>query len=363
LIPLALVLLFHGQASTITISGKHVDVAGPVSSLLNPIDVLMVLLSWAAGVALEVLLELRAAHQEMTEWHKYSVDLSIRWHNLIAARLQSHWIPSTDFDQLLMDIRERYERIVKNAPTNPDLFSAYYAGRLSALNHQIRLTSEVRELPVNQLHFDTTDILLGCLSGKNQDTDDFLAVHYLNSNAFLLEAPHATRYARLIADKVTNGEISVVRRLFIVDDDDREIEREQIHDEFTIRYVAFHANNFPHYDYRIIGKRIYQFYLNDNPEEQLAADFGIYGHYYVYETTLANSGAIEGTFRGDRDKIKTYRNVFNRCWEDHGKHFDAYSDVELPGDIQTVDDVFREFFERDHRSVAAAEPGAGPTSP
>lgn len=352
-IPLALIILYHAHSSHVTVNRANIDVTNAVTSVVNPLNVVIVLLSFAAALIAETLFELVLAHRMQDTWNQQHT-----------TALQKGWVPQDDFDECLIQVRGHYRTITAEARVEPDLFTRYYQDRIKALCRQMESSSD-GDLKVNQLHFETTEILMSCLKGHHLDhDDDFWAVHYLTSESrdFFLKVPHAKSYARLLAKKVAQGEIKKVRRLFVVDDRNREVESEQLDDEFARRYIAFHKSNHPKYEYRIVGITDYEEgYIGDNQEEQLARDFGIYGSLYVYQTGVADTQAIEGTFNRDESLVGRYRSLFERCWDNDGRLYEDYSSNPLPVDVKNPEDIYAPFWVHDRpRREAAPDPSAEP---
>src|ERR1700683_361185 len=307
--------------------GVNLYVTSPISRQDN---VILVLSSWTAGLGTEILFELVITSRES---ESRSADLRAK-----ISVSQADWVGSTEFDALLIEMRKSYQEMTAETRANPDLFSEYYKSRLRGLNRQLGMSANSSLLPVNIRHFDTTDILMSCLLDGNND--DFLAVHFLATNDYVQNVPHARRYLTRCEEKIINGELKQVRRLFIVDGGS---EAAQLRDSFSIAFLGFHETS-EKFDYRIIQSSIYRAFLADaDPDNPLAEDFGVYGKWYVYETQVASAQAILGYFSSDSDRIRTYRRHFERCW-DYGRLYSDFVDEPLPS-VPRARDVFDPFFQ------------------
>ncbi len=345
-LPLVLFLALGRSGAHITVLGQRIDISEPVGTVLNPLSAVIVLASWTAGLAAELLVD--SVERGGTTSRQLR---ELRQH--LATR-NDEWVPASEFDEILLQLRSHHRTLEQSARATPDLFLQYYRTRLTGLCRQMRLSATSDQLPVNQMHFDTTDILMSCLTGEH--ADDLLAVHFLRSNAFLQDVPHAQRYLHLFEDKVKKREIQNVRRLFIVDD---EHEATQLGDEFSQRYISFHANA-DYFDYRILPASTYHRFLTDSdPYIQLVEDFGVYGPWYVYETAVATAQAIQGTFAGGAERIETYRRHFKRCW-DAGRPYEDFGAIVL-SDVSTADHVYDPFFRERHRQDGLTSPIRGTT--
>ena len=170
--------------------GINLYVKKPIAQQDNTV---IVLASWTAGPGTEILFELIIRSRES---ETRIADLRAR-----LTRSQAQWIASSQFDELLIEMRRQYQGITEKSRARPDLFSQYYQSRLRGISRQLGMSANSQILPVNIGHFDTTDILWGCLVDAN--TDDFLAVHFLGRNDYVQNVPHARRY--LITSRATNS--------------------------------------------------------------------------------------------------------------------------------------------------------------
>jgi len=297
---------------------------------LTPADnVLIVLASWTAGAVAEILVELI---------HRFRlVHADVR-------RDARTWMPLTDFDHVLIELRKSYLAIERDHRPRPDLFASYYENRLRHLSQQMTMSASSKVLRVNQTHFDTTDILMTCLAGGS--TDDFLATHLLSNNDYVRNVPHARRYMTRFEQKLRDGDVKAVRRLFVADDTQL---RDQLTDEFTIYFIALHASEHTQFDYRILPASTYRQFLADHePDAGLVEDFGIYGEHYVYETNTASAQSIQGSFSADRERVQLYRRHFDACWEAGHKYEYFLPSAQLP-DVRTTDDLFDPFTRAEHQ--------------
>jgi uncharacterized protein YhbP (UPF0306 family) len=339
----AFINIFRGAVAVLFGVAIPLGVNLYVKPIARQDNVIIILASWAAGLGTEILFELIIRSRE-SEFRSDILKNTI-------SKSQADWIGATEFDQLLIEMRKSYQEMTADLRADPDLFSEYYKSRLRGLNRQLGMSANSQLLPVNIRHFDTTDILMSCLlDGHN---DDFLAVHFLAANDYVQNVPHARRYLTRSEEKILNGELKQVRRLFIVDDGR---EAEQLRDSFSVAFLGFHETS-QKFDYRIIQSSTYRAFLSDaDPDNPLAEDFGVYGRLYVYETQVASAQAIQGHFSSDPDRIQTYRRHFERCW-DYGRIYSEFVDEPLPN-VPRARDVFDPFFQRRYHIVSLAAASA-----
>lgn len=82
--------------------------------------------------------------------------------------------------------------------------------------------------------------------------------------------------------------------------------------------MEFHGAN-EHYDYRVLSESTYKNIVRDFHMRERFKDFGIYGDWYVYRTLVASPEHIEGVFSASERKVRVYRSLFDRCWDDAQK--------------------------------------------
>jgi len=208
------------------------------------------------------------------------------------------------FNTSLFNIRKSYDDLIKERRIQNDMYTSYFYRSLQQYEQRIYEAATKQELIVNELHFSTTDLLLGCFSGRDEDV--IRLVHFVEENSFMFDV-WSRGYYRRIVRLVKDGKIREVRRLFVYKKTD------DLSTPETKRLLDFHSRQ-PGYDYRVVSYGDFMKFCRDLRTNEEGKDFGIYGEWYVYTTHVASADKIEGVYHGSTINVQAYIELFDNCW-------------------------------------------------
>lgn len=214
------------------------------------------------------------------------------------------WRIQNDFDRHLSNIRKSYNELVAGRRTTPEFYQAYFARLIELQETLLNEAVANHDLRVDENHLSTTEMLLACFTGR--DDDIFRFVHYFVDNEWMFHT-WAQNYTFRLYGLVEQGKLREVRRLFIFQNSGEQDW------ETSKKLIEFHAAN-AGYDYRIISEATYRDVVHDFHMRETFRDFGIYGNLYVYRTIAAIPENIEGIFSSSERKVRDYTALFDHCW-------------------------------------------------
>ena len=109
-------------------------------------------------------------------------------------------------------------------------------------------------------------------------------------------------------NKFLAGKINQIKRLFIYDDES----------ELTsfMTQLCFYLHLQSGYEYRVINRIDFEAIIKGFGDRTLVGDFGIYGNYFIWETSTESKIFIDtGYVCVDKERIVKYTGLFEKMWD------------------------------------------------